>query len=97
MDKMNRKEHRINGHKNCRIGIPLGIHDKHGNELYTGDTVGWGNYDGILLWNIVNNCYMFCISYSMWYGDDIYNAESYGKGFELNMDDGARMEMLKMA
>lgn len=96
MDKVNKKSYRMNGHKNCRIGIPIGIHDKNGVELCTGDKIRWGEYEGIVLWNKSYNQYWFLISSSMWYGDDVYNDESYGKGFELHMDNGARMEIEKI-
>ena len=97
MDKSpNRKSYRLNGHKNQKIGIPLGIHDKNGVELRTGDKVHWGQYDGIILWNKVCREYWFLISYSKWYGDNEYSDDSYGKGFKLPMDDGARMTMEKM-
>ena len=94
MDKRSdRKSHRVNGNKKARIGILLGIHDKNGKELRTGDKVRWGEYEGILLWNQDCKSYWFMISYSKWYGDNEYDGDSYGKGFELLMDDGARMEM----
>lgn len=94
MDKRNnRKSYRINGTKEMKIGLPLGIHDKFMNELHTGDKVKWGEYEGILLWNKETKSYWFMISYSKWYGDNEYDGESYGKGFELPLDDGARMEM----
>lgn len=94
MDKRaDRKSHRINGNKNARIGIPLGIHDKNGKPLHTGDKVKWQQDKGILLWNQSCKKYYFMLTQSKWYGDNEYDAESYGKGFELRLDDGARMEM----
>lgn len=97
MDKINRKSHRLNGHKNQRIGIPLGIHDKNGIELLTGDKIHWRKNDGIILWNLECNEYWFLLSYSKWYGDDEYDCNSYGKGYRLPMDDGAKMEITKLA
>ena len=94
MDKRSdRKSHRVNGNRKARVGIPLGIHDRNGRELRTGDKVMYGKYEGILLWNKDCEQYWFLISSSKWYGDDEYDDDSYGKGFELRMDDGARMEI----
>ena len=94
MDKRaDRKSYRTNGSSKAKIGIPLGIHDQNGNELHTGDHVKWGCYTGIFLYDYKDEVYRFCIDGSKWYGDNEYDADSYGKGFELRMDDGARMEM----
>ena len=93
MDKIYRKQFRKSEHKNQRIGIPLGIHDKNGNELHSGDTILWNDTECILLWNSYYNEYWAFFTYSKWYGDNIYNADSYGKGYSLVLDDGAKMEI----
>lgn len=94
MDKINKRQYRINGHKNDAIGIPLGIHDKNGVELKTGDKIRWYDEDCIILWNRPYKCYSAMLLRSNWYGDhNEYNADSYGKAYNLVMDDGARMEM----
>lgn len=88
-----KKKERITGAKEARLGTPLGIHDKNNNELRVGDRIRWGEYEGIILYNKDDKKYWFLISYSMWYGENEYDSESYGKGFELRMDDGPKMEM----
>ena len=93
MDKRYTKQYRKSGDKHNRIGIPIGIHDRNGTELKVGDKIKWGEYDGIILWNKDTESYWFLISNSKWYGDNEYDDDSYGKGFELRMDNGARMEM----
>lgn len=92
MDKIDRKSHRLNGHKNNKIGTPLGIHDKNGKELKSGDEILYFGEKCIILWN--DYCYAAMIMSSCWYGDrDKYSAKSYGKRYQLPMDDGARMEI----
>ena len=93
MDQKYRKGFRKNGDSRARIGIPLGIHDRDKRELCTGDLVRWHNTFGRLLFNKSDGLYWFFIWNSRWYGDDEYDSESYGKGWLLPMDDGARMEM----
>ena len=97
MDKRNdRKSYRTNGIKQNIIGTPLGIHDKNKIELCVGDRIRWYNEDCIILWNKESKSYWALISRSMWYGDDVYDNDSYGKGYELRMDDGARMKIEKI-
>ena len=93
MDKKYKKQFRKSGDKHNRVGTLIGIHDCNGTELKVGDKIKWGQYDGIILWNKDTESYWFLISSSKWYGDNEYDDDSYGKGFELRMDDGARMEM----
>ena len=47
MDKV--KRIRINGVKEQRIGVPLGIHDKNGVEICSGDKVYIDNQEFIIL------------------------------------------------
>ncbi|MGN0656973.1 MAG: hypothetical protein ACI4KR_09270 [Ruminiclostridium sp.] len=75
------------------IGIELPITDKSGKHLFTGDTVRYGQYCGILLYNSVFGEYG--IFFGMWYGEDKYNPDSYGKFIKVPMDNGARMELEK--
>ena len=80
-----------------KIGVPLKIHDKNGNELHTGDSIIWNGEECIILWNDYFEEYWAFLCYSKWYGDNIYDRNSYGKGYTLPMDDGARMciELIK--
>lgn len=89
----NRREHRLNGHKNCRIGISLGIHDMSNIELHSGDTILYDDVPCIVLWNTYYSEWWAMIISSRWYGDNQYDAESYGKGYKLPMDDGAKMSI----
>lgn len=96
MDKINRKSFRINGDKKERIGIPLGIHDKYGDELKSGDEILWFGSRCIILWNREYKTWDAMILDSCWYGDKKkYDPNSYGKSYQIPMDDGARMEIIK--
>lgn len=89
----NNKSKRINGISKGRIRTPLNIIDKYRNNLSVGDKVKYGEYKGILLYNYHYNQYGIALDYSMWYGNDKYNIDSYGKFIEIPMDNGARMEI----
>ena len=92
MDKIKRV--RISGYKNNRVGTPLGIHDKNGNEIKVGDKIKYNNDDCIVLFNGYNFC--ACILYSKWYGYEEFNHNSYGKAYDLPMDNGAKMHIEKL-
>ena len=91
--KNNNKSKRINGTKNDKIGTQLCILDKFGNLLSVGDKIKYGKYKGVLLYNYQYNQYGVVPDDSMWYGDDKYNIDSYGKFIEIPMDNGAKMEL----
>jgi len=91
MDKIHRQK--FSGYKQNKLGLALPIHDKNGNQLHVGDKIRAFGYDGIIFWCQDYKCYQMCLSYSKWYGDDEYNADSYGKAYDLRLDDGARMEI----
>ena len=86
------KSHRLSGHKMCRLGLPLGIHDCNGKELHTGDVIKWCDVECILLYVTACRAVKACICTS-WYGNDIYDSNNYGKAYDLPLDDGARMTM----
>lgn len=67
--------------------------DKHRTYLSVGDEIRYGEYKGILLYNYHYEQYGVALSYSMCYGDDKYNIDSYGTFIEIPMDNGARMEI----
>lgn len=92
----NNKSKRLNGTKKGKLGMQLCIIDKFGNSLSVGDDIKYGEYKGVLLYNHYYNQYGIALSDSMWYGDDRYNINSYGKFIEIPMDNGARMEISKI-
>lgn len=92
-----RKSNRINGSPKGRIGTQLNLMDKNKSALSVGDTVQYGEYKGVLLYNHHYGQYGIALDYSMWYGTDKYNIDSYGKFIEIPMDNGARMEIEKLS
>lgn len=92
------KSQRKSGDKRGKIGLQLPIMDKNGTYLSVGDMIQYGKYyEGRLLFNPSYNQYGVAIRWSMWYGDDEYNIDSYGKFVDIPMDNGARMEIEKIA
>lgn len=92
----NRKIKRFNITKKGKIGMQLCIIDKFRNLLNVGDDIKYGEYKGVLLYNHHYEQYGIALDYSMWYGDDKYNIDSYGKFVKIPMDNGARMEIEKL-
>ena len=90
------KSKRISGTSKGKIGIVLHLMDKNKERLSVGDTVRYGEYRGVLLYNHHYDKYGIALDYSMWYGDDRYNIDSYGKFIDIPMDNGARMEIEKL-
>lgn len=90
------KSKRMNGSSKGKIGTVLPIMDKNKEILSVGDTVRYGEYQGILLYNHHIKQYGVALDYSMWYGDNKYNIDSYGKFIEVPMDNGGRMEIEKI-
>lgn len=90
------KSKRINGISKGRIGTVLKLLDKNRNTLSVGDIIKYGEYKGVLLYNHHYNEYGVALDYSMWYGDDKYNIDSYGKFVSIPMDNGARMNIEKI-
>lgn len=91
----NFKSKRFSGYKEGRIGLQLPIRDKNNNVLAVGDTIRYGEYYGVLLFEPDSREYCIALGYSMWYGDNPYDTESYGKFIDIPMDNGARMELEK--
>ena len=83
------------GSKLEAIGISTGLLDRHGKEIVTGDKVLLTNssIDGIVLYNRYAGSFGVFYSYSMWYGDNPYNPDSYGKYISIPADNGMRMEI----
>ena len=89
------KSKRVNGTSKGKIGTALPLMDKNRELLSVGDTVRYGEYQGVLLYNYHSGRYGIALDYSLWYGDNEYNIDSYGKFVEIPMDNGARMEIEK--
>lgn len=87
------KSKRLNGTSEEKIGTILGLMDKDRNFLVVGDDIRYGKYQGTLLYEPERRGYGVALDYSMWYGDDKYNIDSYGKFIDIPMDNGARMEI----
>lgn len=70
-----------------RIKHPIGqlipFRDMYGQPLHVGDTVKCKGSNGIILFNPSSEEYEVFISYSQWYGKNIYNPYSYGKSYTL--------------
>ena len=87
------KQKRINGSKFGKIGKVLPILDMNGKYICVGDFVMYGEYKGIALFNPACDSYGIALDYSMWYGDNPYDINSYGKFIEIPMDNGAKLEL----
>lgn len=87
------KSKRLSGVSEEKIGTILGLIDKDKNFLLVGDTIRYGNYEGVILYEPERKGYGVALTFSMWYGDDKYDINSYGKFIDLPMDNGARMEI----
>lgn len=97
MDKSYKtRKQNVTGHRNQRIGIPIGIHDKNGAEICSGDTIVWGDETCIVLWHTLYAEWWALICRSNMKSGDIYDSDSYYKGYPLKMDDGARMNIEKI-
>ena len=92
----NRKSNRISGTAKGRIGLPLRIKDRNAETLHVGDHVEYDEYEGVLLYNHHSDQYGVAVSSSMLRGHDVYSIDSYDKFVPVPMDNGARMEILKL-
>ena len=90
------KSKRINGTSKGEIGTVLNLLDKNRSILSVGDTIRYGEYKGVLLYNHHYDEYGVALDYSMWYGNDKYNIDSYGKFISITIDNGARMKIEKI-
>lgn len=88
-----KKSKRLNGVSKGKIGTKLKLMDNSGVLLSVGDEIKYGEYKGVLLYNHYSDQYGVALDYSMWYGNDKYNINSYGKFVDIPMDNGARMEI----
>lgn len=94
--KNKNKSERMHGAPKGKIGVMLNIVDKNNILLSVGDHVKYGNYRGVLLYNYHCGQYGIALDESMWYGDNLYDINSYGKFVEIPLDNGAKMELEKL-
>lgn len=98
MDKKNnRNAYRLNGDKRGKLGLLLGIHDKNHTELRVGDFINYSGVDCVILYDFNIKMYWAFILNSKWYGDNDYDINSYGKAYNLPLDNGARMNIVKIS
>ena len=74
--------------------------DKNGNTLRTRDKVYCRLEDGTMaegriLYHEVNKEYMVLFKYSMWYGEDEFDYNSYGKGYVLKNVKAENLELIE--
>lgn len=85
--------------KKERIGLPTGLLDRNRIEIMTGDIVRLKGttyrcpVKGPVMWNRHYNTYGIFLDYSLWYGDNPYDPDCYGKFVEIPADNGMRMEL----
>lgn len=87
---MAKREHRT-PKKKLHIGDITKVQDKNGFLLHIGDKIKYGEYTGRFLLNYEMPC--IAPDYSMWYGDDEFNMESYGKCIYIPADNGGKMNL----
>ena len=97
-----KKETHKNGSKHGRVGLLLNIHDASGTELAVGDRIDYKGYKCRILYGAHNGKYRAYIAdpkYIKGYGIgyvDRYNPAIYFDDYDLPMDDGARMQIVKL-
>ena len=92
LNNYNKSKH-LHGTTKGKIGTVLKIKDKHNKYLTVGDTVKYGKYKGILLYEYISKRYGLALFGSMQFGEDPYDIDSYGKFIEVPMDGGAKLEL----
>ena len=53
----------------------------------------YAEYTGYVLYNPESREYGVALDYSLWYGDNKYDINGYGKFVSLPMDNGAKLEL----
>lgn len=74
--------------------------DKNGKTLRTRDKVKCRLEDGLIvegriLYHKENKQYMILFKYSMWYGEDEFDYNSYGKGYVLKDIKSEDLELIE--
>ena len=91
----NSNNHKINGPGMNKIGSILGIQDKNGNWLYCGDYIKCGKYEGRIFCenDFGKSLATLCLNYSLWYGDNEFDPNCYGKAIHIKLDNGSKMQI----
>lgn len=78
-----------------RVGTDTGLLDMYNNHILVGDEVfiPGSIYKGIILYNSNEKC--FGIYFGSYYGDDLYDPNTYGKFICIPSDNGMKMQLLK--
>ncbi len=86
-----------------KIGTILGIQDKNNEWLCSGDYVACGSYEGRIFLKkpMIKNSHKvkyatIALNYSMWYGDNEFDLESYGKFIHVKLDNGSKMDLERL-
>lgn len=95
---LNKQRDRKTGHYKGRLGTILGVQDCNGDYLKVGDMVRIvsKHQTGVILYNPDTDRYEIMLTSSRWYGDDVFDPNSYGKSEVLPMDNGAKMDIQKL-
>lgn len=96
--RRNRKQHRINGDKRNRIGLPTGILASDGSELLTGDKIFFSKSVCIVLYGGRDlNTFEACPVKWCWFGEkNLMDYRCYSTSFTLPKDNGAKMTIFKI-
>lgn len=90
-------EHSIPRNKLEGIGIPTGLLDCEGNQIFTGDIVcliSTPYYYGPVMWNRYQEQYGIFMSLKRY--ADPFDVENYGKFIRIPLDNGMRMNIRKI-
>ena len=85
------KRERKTPKRRYHIGDITKIQDKNGDYLCIGDKIRYGEYTGRFFLNYGTPC--VALDYSMWYGDDEFSMDSYGKCIYIPADNGGKMNL----
>ncbi len=95
--RRNKKQHRINGDKRKRIGLPTGILASDGSELLSGDKIFFYNQICVVLYCREIKAFEACpIRWCCAGRKDPMDYDCYVASITLPNDNGARMRIFKV-